>query len=81
MTVQDNELYTTPPVQNAGRIRKGVGRILSEQAEENRRLLSERLAAGQSMEAAEAGLTGEESFERWYNTVSEKLQGLAASED
>ncbi|NWO21896.1 extracellular solute-binding protein [Oribacterium sp. oral taxon 102] len=80
-TVQDNELYTTPPVQNAGRIRKGVGRILSEQAEENRRLLSERLAAGQSMEAAEAGLTGEESFERWYNTVSEKLQGLAASED
>lgn len=73
-TVNNNELYTTPAFESGQDARSVLEYSMSDLADADRKVVQERIDAGQTMEeATEEFLTGE-YFEQWYEDTLTKLQ-------
>ena len=72
--VNNNELYTTPAFESGQDARSVLEYAMSDLADADRKVVQERIDAGQTMEeATEEFLTGE-YFEQWYEDTLTKLQ-------
>ena len=73
-TVNNNELYTTPAFEGGQDARSVLEYSMSDLADADRKAVQERIAAGQTMEAATEEFLTEEYFDRWYEDTLTKLQ-------
>lgn len=68
------QLYSYPVFKNAVEFRKVLDYELSDKAKADRKAVEKRLAKGESLEKATASYLSEESFERWYDSITAQLQ-------
>lgn len=73
-TVHKNELYTPMAFAGGSAARKVLDYSMSDQASADRDTVLERIAAGQSAEAAEAEFLTDDYFEAWYQATLAQLQ-------
>ena len=73
-TVRKNELYTPMAFAGGSAARKVLEYCMSDQASADRDTVLERIAAGQSAEAAEADFLTDDYFEAWYQSTLAQLQ-------
>ena len=73
-TVRKNELYTPMAFAGGSAARKVLDYSMSDQASADRDTVLERIAAGQSVEAAEAEFLTDDYFEKWYQATLAQLQ-------
>ena len=73
-TVHNNELYTLTAFAGGSAARKVLDYSMSDQADADRDTVLERIAAGKSAEAAQAGFLTDDYFEAWYQATLAQLQ-------
>ena len=73
-TVRRNELYTPAAFAGGSAARKVLEYCMGDQASADRDTVLERIAAGQSAEAAEAEFLTDDYFETWYQATLAQLQ-------
>ena len=73
-TVHENELYTLTAFAGGSAARKVLDYSMSDQADADRDTVLERIAAGQSAEAAQAEFLTDDYFEAWYQATLAQLQ-------
>lgn len=71
--VNTNELYTTKAFEGGTDARSKLNYSMSDLATADRATVEERLAAGESVEEAEAGFLTDEYFEAWYQSLCDAL--------
>lgn len=74
--VNNNLLYTTKAFETGTKARNILEYAMSDKAAEDRKIVEERLAAGQSLEEAVAEFCTDECFDAWYEATLERLQAL-----
>ena len=72
--VRENELYTPMAFAGGNAARKVLDYSMSDQASADRDTVLERIAAGQSAEAAMAEFLTDDYFEAWYQATLAQLQ-------
>lgn len=75
-TVNNNTLYTTKAFENGTSVRNILEYSMSDKAKEDRMTVEKRLQAGEDLETASAGFTGDECFEQWYQETKTALENL-----
>ena len=73
-TVRENELYTPTAFAGGNAVRKILEYSMGDQASADRDTVLERIAAGQSAEAATAEFLTDDYFEAWYQATLAQLQ-------
>ena len=73
-TARKNELYTPTAFAGGNAARKVLEYGMSDQASADRDTVLERIAAGQSAEAAQAEFLTDDYFEAWYQATLAQLQ-------
>ena len=73
-TVRENELYTPTAFAGGNAVRKILEYSMGDQASADRDTVLERIAAGQSAEAAMAEFLTDDYFEAWYQATLAQLQ-------
>lgn len=73
-TVRENELYTPTAFAGGNAVRKILEYSIGDQASADRDTVLERIAAGQSAEAAMAEFLTDDYFEAWYQATLAQLQ-------
>lgn len=73
-TVNSNELYTTRAFEDGQSARQVLNYALSDQANQDRMIVEERINQGMSREDAMAEFLTEDAFENWYQTTLEALE-------
>ena len=73
-TVRKNELYTPTAFAGGSAARKVLEYGMSDLASADRDTVLERIAAGQSAEAAEAEFLTDDYFEKWYQSTLAQLK-------
>lgn len=73
-TVRKNELYTPTAFAGGNAVRKVLEYSMGDQASADRDTVLERIAAGQSAEAAMAEFLTDDYFETWYQATLAQLQ-------
>lgn len=73
-TVRENELYTPTAFAGGNAVRKVLEYSMGDQASADRDTVLERIAAGQSAEAATAEFLTDDYFEAWYQATLAQLQ-------
>ncbi len=73
-TVRKNELYTPTAFAGGNAVRKVLEYSMGDQASADRDTVLERIAAGQSAEAAMAEFLTDDYFEAWYQATLAQLQ-------
>ena len=73
-TVRKNELYTPAAFAGGSAARKVLEYGMGDQASADRDTVLERIAAGQSAEAAMAEFLTDDYFEKWYQATLAQLQ-------
>lgn len=73
-TVRENELYTPTAFAGGNAVRKILEYSIGDQASADRDTVLERIAAGQSAEAAMAEFLTDDYFETWYQATLAQLQ-------
>ena len=73
-TVRENELYTPTAFAGGNAVRKILEYSMGDQASADRDTVLERIAAGQSAEAAVAEFLTDDYFEAWYQATLAQLQ-------
>jgi multiple sugar transport system substrate-binding protein len=73
-TVRENELYTPMAFADGTAARKILEYSMGDQASADRDTVLERIAAGQSAEAATAEFLTDDYFEAWYQATLAQLQ-------
>lgn len=71
--VNTNEMYTTKAFEGGTDARSKLGYSMIDLATADRATVEERLAAGESVEEAEAGFLTDEYFEAWYQSLCDAL--------
>ncbi len=72
--VKNNHPYTTKAFAAGTEARNVLEYAMSDKAVEDRRIVEERLAAGQSLDEAAAEFCTDACFDAWYETTLERLQ-------
>lgn len=72
--IQENKLYTNKAFDGGSGARKVLEYDLSDKAAADREQVKKRLEEGETLEKAVESFISEESFEAWFEEVSEKLQ-------
>ena len=72
--VENHELYTPKPFAGGTDARKVLEYSMGDQASADRDTVLERIAAGQSAEAAVAEFLTDDYFEKWYQATLAQLQ-------
>lgn len=73
-TINENRLYTPLAFEGCQAARKVLEYALSDKAAADRAIVVERIAAGMSVEEAEAEFLTDECFDSWYQETLTKLQ-------
>ena len=73
-TVRENELYTPTAFAGGNAVRKILEYSMGDQVSADRDTVLERIAAGQSAEAAMAEFLTDDYFEKWYQATLAQLQ-------
>ena len=76
-TVNENTLYTPKAFANGTAARAILETSMSDLAADDRAVVAERLAAGQSLEEAAAEFLSDDYFESWYGATLARLEALA----
>ncbi len=74
--VNNNSPYTTKAFESGTKARNILEYAMSDKAAEDRKIVEERLAAGQSLEEAAAEFCTDACFDAWYETTLEGLQAF-----
>lgn len=72
--VNNHTTYTTRAFENGAKARSILEYAMSDRAVEDRAVVAERLASGQSLEEAAAEFCTDACFEAWYEETLKKLQ-------
>ena len=75
-TIEQNQLYTTKAFEHGTDARNILEYALSDQAEQDREQVLEKMRNGVSMEDATEEFTSDAAFEDWYQSTKEKLEGV-----
>ncbi len=75
-TVNENRLYTTRAFEDGTEVRNILEYAMSDLAAQDRIVVEERLAAGQSLEEAVAEFTADEYFDAWYEETLKQLKAF-----
>ena len=75
-TFNTRQLYTTKAFSEGGSARSVLEYALSDQATQDRAIVEERIASGESMEDATKEFLTDAAFENWYKQTLEKLQAF-----
>lgn len=73
-TVQQNELYTTKAFEHGTDARSVLEYALSDQAETDRKQVTEKLEKGQTLDEAAEEFVSEDAFEAWYQDLKTALE-------
>ena len=73
-TINTNELYTTPAFEGGQDARSVLEYAMSDLADADRKIVQERIDAGQTMEEAAEEFLTDEYFDSWYDDTLTKLQ-------
>ncbi len=74
--VNKNQSYTTRAFEDGTKVRNILEYAMSDVAAQDRTVVAERLAAGQSLEEAVAEFTTDEYFDAWYEETLEQLKAF-----
>lgn len=72
--VTSNDLYTTKAFAGGKDARQLLEYVLSDQASNDRAIVTERIQQGMSPEEAEAEFLSDEAFDNWYNSTLNQLK-------
>jgi multiple sugar transport system substrate-binding protein len=75
-TVSDNRLYTPKAFENGATAREILETCMSDRAAEDRAVVVQRLAEGQTLEQAVEDFVSDAYFEAWYNATKAELEAL-----
>lgn len=73
-TINNNELYTTPPFEGGQDSRSVLENSMNDLAVSDRQTVEERISEGQSMEKAAAEFLSDDYFDSWYEETLASLQ-------
>lgn len=76
--VTNNRPYTPEAFENGTKARNILEYALSDRAAQDRKTVTDRIAAGQSLEEASAEFCTDANFEAWYGETLSKLQAFEA---